>query len=174
VTALGSSREDQRLLEESVRGILRRRNEWRGPEAAQRAIKEAEGDLRELEGELARVERDLRAFREAETHLHELSGGYSGTAAQIARKLSEQEQEFSWFPEVSADVPFPLDASDAAFLAEMHARVTAEIPSRGMVYFAGPASGRLIVYHAQSSSDAAGIGAGSVSPCNFRMDCWLK
>jgi very-short-patch-repair endonuclease len=126
VTALGSSREDQRLLEESVRGILRRRNEWRGPEAAQRAIEEAEGDLRELEGELARVERDLRAFREAETHLHELSGGYSGTAAQIARKLSEQEQEFSWFPEVSADVPFPLDASDAAFLAEMHARVTAD------------------------------------------------
>jgi hypothetical protein len=48
------------------------------------------------------------------------------------------------------------------------------IPSRGMVYFAGPASGRLIVYHAQSSSDPAGIGAGSVSPCNFRMDCWLK
>ena len=30
VTALGSSREDQRLLEESVRGILRRKNEWRG------------------------------------------------------------------------------------------------------------------------------------------------
>jgi hypothetical protein len=48
------------------------------------------------------------------------------------------------------------------------------IPSRGMVYFVGPASGRLIVYHAQSSSDPAGIGAGSVSPCNFRMDCWLK
>jgi hypothetical protein len=38
----------------------------------------------------------------------------------------------------------------------------------GMVYFAGPASGRLIVYRAQSSSDAAGIGAGSVSPCSFR------
>jgi len=126
VTALGSSREDQRLLEESVRGILRRRNEWRGPEAAQRAIEEAEGDLRELEGELARVERDLRAFREAETHLHELSGGYSGTAAQIARKLSEQEQEFSWFPEVSADAPFPLGPSETAFLAEAHAGFTAD------------------------------------------------
>jgi len=48
------------------------------------------------------------------------------------------------------------------------------IPSQGVVYFVGPASGRLIVYHAQSSSDAAGIGAGSVSPRNLRMDCWLK
>jgi very-short-patch-repair endonuclease len=126
VTALGSSREDHRLLEESVRGILRRRNEWRGREAAQRAIERAEGTLRELEGELARVERDLRAFREAETHSHELPGDYSGTAAQIARRLSEQEQEFGWFPELSADAAFPLDPSESAFLTEAHACFTAD------------------------------------------------
>ncbi len=126
VTALGSSREDQRLLEESVRGILRRRNEWRGREAAQRAIEKAEADLRELEGELARVERDLRAFREAETHPHELPGGYSGTAAQIARVVSEQEQEFGWFPELSGDATFPLDPSESAFLTEAHACFTAD------------------------------------------------
>lgn len=126
VTALGSSREDQRLLEESVRGILRRKNEWRGRQAAQRAIEKAEGDLRELEGELARVERDLRAFREAETHSHELPGGYSGTAAQIARVVSEQEQEFGWFPELSADAAFPLDPSESAFLTEAHACFTAD------------------------------------------------
>jgi ATP-dependent exoDNAse (exonuclease V) alpha subunit len=42
VTALGSSREDQRLLDESVRGILRRKNEWRGALAAQQAIEDAE------------------------------------------------------------------------------------------------------------------------------------
>ena len=125
VTALGSSREDQRLLEESVRGILRRKSEWRGREAAQRAIEKAEGELRELEGELARVERDLRAFREAETHSHELPGGYSGTAAQIARRLSEQEQEFDWFPQLSADSAFPLDLSESAFLTEAHASFTA-------------------------------------------------
>lgn len=126
VTALGSSREDQRLLEESVRGILRRKNEWRGQEAAARAIEKADGDLRELEGELARVERDLRAFREAETHSHELPGNYSGTAAQIARRLSEQEQEFGWFPELSADSAFPLGPSDSAFLMEAHACFTVD------------------------------------------------
>lgn len=125
VTALGSSREDQRLLEESVRGILRRKNEWRGPEAAQRAIEEVESALHELEGELAQVERDLRTFREAETYSHELPGGYSGTAAQIAQVLSQQEKEFGWFPELSSDGAFPLDPSDRAFLAEDHARFTA-------------------------------------------------
>jgi very-short-patch-repair endonuclease len=126
VTAMGSSREDQRLLEESVRGILRRKNEWRGREAAQRAIQKVEGDLRELEGELARVERDLRAFREAETHSHNLPGGYSGTAAQIARVLSEQEQVFGWFPELAADAVFPLDPSESAFLTEAHTYFTAD------------------------------------------------
>lgn len=126
VTALGSSREDQRLLEETVRGILVRKNEWRGREAAQGAIEMAEGNLRDLEGELARVERDLRAFREAETHSHELPGGFSGTAAQIARVVSEQEQEFGWFPELPADAAFPLDDSESAFLAEAHARFAAD------------------------------------------------
>ncbi|HPW56747.1 MAG TPA: AAA domain-containing protein [Thermoanaerobaculaceae bacterium] len=127
VTALGSSREDQRLLEESVRGVLRRKNEWRGPEAAQRAIDEAESTLDELEGALARVERDLRAFREAEMHSHELPGGYSGTAAQIARRLSEQEQEFDWFPQLSADAAYPLDPSESAFLTDALAYFTADV-----------------------------------------------
>jgi very-short-patch-repair endonuclease len=126
VTALSSSREDQRLLEESVRGILRRKNEWRGSAAAQRAIEKAESDLRDLEGALVRVERDLRAFREAETHSHELPGGYSGTAAQIARALLEQEEEFGWFPELPADTGFPLDPSESGFLAEADAHFTAD------------------------------------------------
>jgi len=126
VTALGSSREDQRLLEESVRGILRRKNEWPASAAVQRKIETAESHLRDLEGELAKVERDLRAFREAETHAHELPGGYSGTAAQIARALREQDEECGWFPALPSDAAFPLDLSESSFLAEAHARFTAD------------------------------------------------
>jgi very-short-patch-repair endonuclease len=127
VTALGSSSEDQRLLEESVRGILRRKNEWHGPIAAQQAIERAETQLRELKSELARVERDLRTFREAETHRHELPGGYSGTAAQIARKVSEHKEEFDWFPQLPADTPFPLDSTEIAFLVEVHSSFTDDL-----------------------------------------------
>lgn len=127
VTTLGSSREDQWLLEESVRGILRRKNEWRGAEYAQRAMDEAETRLHDLEGKLAAVERELREFREAETHSHNLPGGYQGTAAQIARALHEQREEFGWFPDgLQPKGAFPLDASDAAFLAEVHGQLTRE------------------------------------------------
>lgn len=160
VTALGASREDRRLLEESIRGILRRKNEWRGPEAAKRSIQEAEGGLRELEGELARVERDLRAFREAETHSHELPGGYSGTAAQIARRLSMQEPEFGWFPDLSGDDEFPLDAAESAFLMEAHACFTvearAEIESEiGSAELPGPEEFRALVARLTAAEEAA-------------------
>jgi len=127
VTTLGSSREDQRLLEESVRGILRRKNEWRGAEYAQRAIDEAETRLQALGGKLAEVERELREFRESETHSHNLPGGYQGTAAQIARALHEQREEFGWLPDGRcSEGASPLDASEAAFLAEVHAQLTTE------------------------------------------------
>ena len=61
VTSLGSSREDQRLLEESVRGILRRKNDWHGAQRAQQTIDETERRLQQVEGERATVERRLRA-----------------------------------------------------------------------------------------------------------------
>ena len=127
VTALGSSREDQRHLEESVRGILRRKNEWRGPAHDQDVIDRTEKRLLALEGELAKSERFLRESREAETHPHALPGGYQGTAAQIARRLDEQREQHGWLPDRDdPDDPFPLDGAETAFLAEMHARLDEE------------------------------------------------
>ncbi|MGC8731407.1 MAG: AAA domain-containing protein, partial [Halothiobacillaceae bacterium] len=160
VTALGSSRDDQRLLEESVRGILRRKNEWRGSAAAQREIEEAESVLRHLEGELARVERDLLAFREAETHSYELPGGYSGTAAQIARALHEQEEEFGWFPELPADAAFPLDPAESSFLAEAHARFTADARVEleleiGPAEFPGPDDFKALIERLTAAEESA-------------------
>jgi len=127
VTALGSSREDQRLLEESVRGVLRRKNEWRGTIWAQGTITQTEADLQRLEGDLAIVERRLRECREAETHSHTLRGGYEGTAAQIARRFDQERETFRWFPEIDLDeTPFPLEPSDLNFLIEVHGQLTQE------------------------------------------------
>jgi very-short-patch-repair endonuclease len=127
VTTLGSSREDQRLLEESVQGILRRKSEWRGGEWASRTIEETEKRLQQVEGEIAAVERLLRECREAETHAHTLPGGYEGTAAQIARRLHEERGQFSWFPDGGcAEAPFPLQPGEASFLAEEHGQLTRE------------------------------------------------
>lgn len=127
VTTLGSSREDQRLLEESVRGILRRKNEWSGAERAQQTIDQTEKRLQQVEGEIATVERRLRECREAETHSHTLPGGYQGTAAQIARRLHEESEQFSWFSDGGcADAPCPLQPAEVAFLAEVHGQLTKE------------------------------------------------
>ena len=126
VTALGSSREDQRLLEESVRGILSRQNEWRGADHDQRLIEDAETRLQQLQDQLTVVERLLRESREAETHPHSLPGGYRGTAAEIARTLDDQRERFRWFPDVDhSEQRFPLDAAEASFLAEVHAELDA-------------------------------------------------
>jgi very-short-patch-repair endonuclease len=127
VTALGSSREDQKLLEESVRGILRMSNEWRGAGWADRSIEQTERDLQQLGSDLARVERRLRECREAETHSHSLLGGYQGTGAQIARRIDQERERFGWFPELASDeILFPLGPVDVCLLAEVHAQLTEE------------------------------------------------
>ena len=121
VTTFGSTREDQRLLEDSVRGILQRQNEWRGKRWAQEKIAELERELRQLEDRVAQVERGLRECREAETYSHTLPGGYQGTAAQIARRVQEVQKTYDWFPELSGDQNrCPLQTVDIALLADIH------------------------------------------------------
>ena len=98
MTALGSSREDQRLLEDSVKGIIAE-NSHRSPDATtQSQIGELTRELESLEREFASVERRLREMRESELHSHELSGGYRGTAAQLARRLQDEHESLGWFP----------------------------------------------------------------------------
>jgi very-short-patch-repair endonuclease len=121
VSALGSTREDQRLLEDSVRGILSRKNVWKGGAWARREIDRLEQELSQLEGECVAVDRQLRECREAETYPHALFGGYQGTAAQIARQVERDRESHSWFPELAdADSRCPLQRAELVFLAEVH------------------------------------------------------
>ena len=170
VTALGSSREDQRLLEESVRGILRRRNEWRGAAHDQDVIERTETRLLELEGELAKAQRYLRESREAETHPHTLPGGYQGTAAQIARTLDERLELFGWLPDSDGfDSPFPLDDAEAAFLAEMHVRLDQETLAElrlgtGVAQLPEPDRFKAFVVALATAEDSAARACGTAQP----------
>lgn len=126
VTALGSTREDQRLLEDSVRGILSRKNGWKGCTWAQREIERLEQELSRLEGECVTVERQLRECREAETYSHTVAS-YEGTAAQIARKLEHDLETYGWFPELAdANNRCPLEPAEMEFLATFHGSLTGE------------------------------------------------
>jgi len=127
VTAFGSSREDHRLPKDSVRGILSRKNQWKGEEWAQREIYRLEKDLRDLEEKSAIVDRQLLECREAETHSHSLPGGYTGTSGQIARQIEKEQEMHGWFPELTEDERrCPLEPEEAAFFADIHASLTQE------------------------------------------------
>ena len=127
VCAFGSSREDHRLLEHSVKGILSRKNEWKGEQWAQEEIDRLEKEVHELDGEMARLDRQLRECREAETHSHTLCGGYQGSAAQIARQVEKELEMYGWFPELPDDQNrCPLPPGDIAFLADVHGTLTEE------------------------------------------------
>lgn len=127
VTALGSSREDQRLLEEGIRKILGKMHEWEGSEQAQQKIQQLEEKLKNLEKELSEIELEIREIREAETYKHQLIGGYEGTAAIIAKRVNQEKNLFDWFPDIFKDQPsFPLTDEEVDLLGEMHSRLTPE------------------------------------------------
>lgn len=125
VTAFGSSREDHRLLESSVQRILSQKDSWKGPEWAQSEVEQLEAELLRLESGIARVDRELRECREAETHTHALPGGYGGTAAQIARQVERERMTYDWFPKLPDDqTRCPLDPEEILFLADFHRQLT--------------------------------------------------
>ena len=170
VTALGSTREDQRLLEESVRGILRRKTEWLGPAHDRYAIDGTEKHLLALESELAKAERFLRDSREAETHPHTLPGGYQGTAAQIARSLDERRGQLGWLPGLDKpESPFPLDETETALLAEMHPQLDEEALAElrldvGTALLPGPDRFKTLIATLTAAEESAARATGTAVP----------
>ncbi len=124
VTSLGSSHEDQKVLETSLTQILYRKEDWQ-EEVASRKIGELEERLRRLREEEAQLDRELRRLRQAETEefLH-LPFGYSGPMGRIARQLEEEEEQYRWFPELEEAKPCPLNPEEIALFAQMHPKVT--------------------------------------------------
>jgi hypothetical protein len=99
VSLLGNDAGALRDLESSVLGITDRFNEW-DPGETERAIESDQEGVTRLRSRKAALEAELRHLRERETHVHTIcSGAYSGTAAQIARRLREEARSFGWFPD---------------------------------------------------------------------------
>ncbi|RLA97767.1 MAG: hypothetical protein DRG83_15370, partial [Deltaproteobacteria bacterium] len=115
-----------RDLEESVRRIIQKKNEWKGAEWAQQKIAELEKELRQLEDRVTKIDRDLREICEAETYSHTLPGGYQGTVAQIARAVEANRGKYTWFPEFPVEKECPLTAEEIYFLAEVHSQLTSD------------------------------------------------
>ncbi len=97
VNLLGSGLEEQRSLESSVRGILRKKDEWNIGKATQEKS-EIEKHLRDLREEKVKANRRLRDIRESETCCHSIAeGAYKGTSARIAEAVNSDKEHYYWF-----------------------------------------------------------------------------
>ncbi|HEV8606820.1 MAG TPA: AAA domain-containing protein [Tepidisphaeraceae bacterium] len=96
VVLLGNDRTALTELESSVQMITQQLNTWNPPVRAA-AVNEVEAQLATVRARAAEVDKDLRAFRESDTHEHPpLPGGYGGTLQKVAQSLRAQQHRHAW------------------------------------------------------------------------------
>lgn len=127
INLLGSGLEEKRSLESSVRGILRKNEEWNEEQATGKR-KDLEQRLQELREEKARIDRRLLSIRESETHNHTIAeGAYRGTAARIAEAVNRGRRAYEWFADtVPLDQACPISESDLRSVLASLRRFTPE------------------------------------------------
>ena len=117
INLLGSGPEEKESMEESVRGILLRHDRWHNG-AAVNQIAQLERQIKQNREAKAEADTKIVALREQETYKHVIADGdYSGTAAEIARKLKQEEDVFSWLQDtIAPDVKLPLSREELSCL----------------------------------------------------------
>lgn len=116
VSLLGDGVDEQRSLEESVQGITRRYDE----KSAQEYREDAERFSRErqdVEEQLADLRYRRLVLREQDTRKNHIAG-YVGTAAQMARQVNDEAEEYHWLTD-----PIPYDTSVAVPIDDLHTAV---------------------------------------------------
>ncbi len=110
ITYLGNTKEELRDFESSINGILKKHRMWNKKEV-QNEIEELTQQLYELRKEQSALNREIIAIRESETKPVELfQKKYFGTPAQIAKKLIQEKEIYSWFKdEVSKNDNYPFE-----------------------------------------------------------------
>lgn len=113
ISLLGSGQEERESLDASVRGILRKNDEWK-PDSASQEQQILEKHLRKLREEKTIVNRRLRDIRESETHTQSIAEGvYSGSAARIVEAVNQGRAIYEWFMDsIPVDKPCQTSAND--------------------------------------------------------------
>jgi very-short-patch-repair endonuclease len=97
ISLLGKASQDRNSLEQSVGGILRENQEWDESRAGLE-MSLLEQQLQALRSRQSELQRMLRDIRESETHTQTIaSGGYTGTAAHIAKQVNNDRSVYEWF-----------------------------------------------------------------------------
>lgn len=120
VTLLGNDQTARQELESSVHGINQMYSEW-NPVSSRKRIASLERQLLEIQKHIAETNRLLQELREIETYQHQVAeGAYKGTAQQIACRVKEEENRFSWLEDnISEKQPCPLLGPEFAELVQL-------------------------------------------------------
>ena len=112
ISLLGSGRKEHHALETSVKGILRKSEDWSEDDNKQQC-EENEDRLDTLRKKKAEIDRQIRDIRESETHKQSIAeGAYQGTAARIAKAVNRDRYDYDWFTDsVSWDRDRPRNIS---------------------------------------------------------------
>ena len=113
INLLGSGPEEKESMEKSVRGILLKHDRWHNDEAINQ-IAQLERQVKDNREAKAETDAKIIALREQETYKHIIADGeYSGTAAEIARRLKQEETVFAWLQDtIAPDVRLPLSREE--------------------------------------------------------------
>lgn len=107
VSLLGGDSSSFKDLESVVYSISNNRDSW-DPDSTKANINVLSDKLRTLKEKAAELNLNLRAIRENETFVHQLTGQYSGTALKIAGKLNKNRNKYKWLSDrISMDVEAP-------------------------------------------------------------------
>ena len=119
ISLLGSGSEEQRALNDSVKGILRRETQW-NPSKTISKVAALEEKLQQVRKEKAGTDYRLRSIRESETYKQSiLNGVYRGTAATISRQLNEESAEYGWLTDsIGYDQEMPIAPDDLKSLRQ--------------------------------------------------------
>ncbi len=113
INLLGQGTEERESLARSVTGILTRIDRREEANNGQR-IQILENRINDNRKAKAETDNKIMALRESETFTHNIANGqYSGTAAQIARNLRKDTEQYAWFTDsINPDGTLPLSQDE--------------------------------------------------------------
>src|SRR5258706_16117189 len=104
VVLLGNDRTALTELEQSVQMITQELNTW-DPAGRAADVKGLEAQLATVRARGGEVDKDLRAFRESDTHEHpEMPGGYGVKLQKVAQALRAQQHGYAWLAQYAQGI----------------------------------------------------------------------
>lgn len=127
INLLGNGTAERESLEKSVAGILINIDRMHGADIAAQ-IQCLEQRIRENRAAKSETDKKLTAFRESETYEHAIAeSAYTGTAAQIARRIKAETETFSWMEdEIAPDTTLPLSKEEINYICEAISGISQE------------------------------------------------